>query len=108
MTDGGNKRHFRPLWFGVSVMFRLDIKTGSQPLTIDDFYSTYTGYPFVAKASFTSNDSIPAEIMESRLAYGKVVRGETYFDCPYYEQLQYEGDTRIQSLISLYVQEMIG
>jgi alpha-L-rhamnosidase len=29
--------------------------------------------------------------------------GETYFDCPYYEQLQYEGDTRIQSLISLYV-----
>jgi hypothetical protein len=28
---------------------------------------------------------------------------ETYFDCPYYEQMQYVGDTRIQSLISLYV-----
>ena len=28
---------------------------------------------------------------------------ETYFDTPYYEQLQYIGDTRIQALISLYM-----
>ena len=27
---------------------------------------------------------------------------ETYMDCPYYEQLQYVGDTRIQALVSLY------
>lgn len=27
---------------------------------------------------------------------------ETYFDCPYYEQLQYIGDTRIQGLVSIY------
>jgi hypothetical protein len=27
---------------------------------------------------------------------------ETYMDCPYYEQLQYIGDSRIQALVSLY------
>lgn len=27
---------------------------------------------------------------------------ETYFDCPYYEQLQYIGDTRIQAMVSYY------
>ena len=27
---------------------------------------------------------------------------ETYMDCPYYEQLQYIGDTRIQALVSLF------
>ena len=27
---------------------------------------------------------------------------ESYMDCPYYEQLQYAGDTRIQALVSLY------
>jgi len=33
----------------------------------------------------------------------RVCANETYFDTPYYEQLQYIGDTRIQALISLYV-----
>src|SRR5664280_1985386 len=33
----------------------------------------------------------------------RLCANETYFDCPYYEQLQYIGDTRIQSLISMYV-----
>ena len=27
---------------------------------------------------------------------------ETYMDCPYYEQLRYVGDTRIQAMVSLY------
>jgi alpha-L-rhamnosidase len=27
---------------------------------------------------------------------------ETYTDCPYYEQLQYIGDTRIQAMVSYY------
>ena len=33
----------------------------------------------------------------------RLCAGETYYDCPYYEQMQYMGDTRIQCLISLYV-----
>ena len=33
----------------------------------------------------------------------RLCAGETYYDCPYYEQLQYVGDTRIQALLSLYV-----
>ena len=33
----------------------------------------------------------------------RLCANETYYDCPYYEQLQYIGDTRIQALISLYV-----
>jgi hypothetical protein len=33
----------------------------------------------------------------------RLCAGETYFDCPYYEQLQYIGDTRIEALVSLYV-----
>ena len=99
MPDGGNKRHFRPLWFRGFRYIRLDIKTGSQPLTLDDFYNTYTGYPFVAKASFTSNDLTPyRKLWEVGWHTARLCEeGKPYFDCPYYEQLQYEGDTRIQS-----------
>ena len=32
----------------------------------------------------------------------RLCANETYMDCPYYEQLQYFGDTRIQALITLY------
>ena len=37
-----------------------------------------------------------------RLAHCAPVRARTYMDCPYYEQLQYVGDTRVQCLVSLF------
>ncbi|MCW3088274.1 MAG: alpha-L-rhamnosidase, partial [Sediminibacterium sp.] len=101
--DGGVKRTFRPLWMRTYRFLQLDISTGDQPLVIEDLYGTATGYPFEVKASFTSNDASLQSIWDIGWRTAQLCAGETYFDCPYYEQLQYEGDTRIQSLISLYV-----
>ena len=100
--DGGRERSFSPLWLRTWRYIQLDIETGDQPLVLDDLYGIYTGYPFVQKASFASNDSSLQEIWKVGWRTARLCAGETYFDCPYYEQLQYEGDTRIQSLISLY------
>lgn len=102
-TDGGSKRLFRPLWLRTYRYLQLDITTREEPLTIDDLYGMYTGYPFEPKASFASNDASLQEIWNVGWRTARLCAGETYYDCPYYEQLQYEGDTRIQSLISLYV-----
>src|SRR5690606_24011970 len=41
-------------------------------------------------------------ILETGWRTARLCAHETYFDCPYYEQLQYIGDTRIQALVSLY------
>ena len=101
--DGGQHRLFRPLWFRTFRYIQLDIHSGSQPLTIEDFYGVYTGYPFKEQASFASNDSSLQPIWKTGWRTARLCGGENYFDCPYYEQLQYEADTRIQSLISLYV-----
>jgi alpha-L-rhamnosidase len=103
MPDGGSKRSFRPLWFRTYRFLQLDITTADQPLVIDDLYGNATGYPFEVKASFSSNDESLQQIWDIGWRTAQLCAGETYFDCPYYEQLQYEGDTRIQSLISLYV-----
>lgn len=100
--DGGKGRTFSPLWLRTWRYIQLDIETGDQPLVLDDLYGIYTGYPFVQKASFASNDSSLKDIWKVGWRTARLCAGETYFDCPYYEQLQYEGDTRIQSLISLY------
>jgi alpha-L-rhamnosidase len=103
LPDGQPKRHFRPLWQRTYRFIQLDIKTGKDPLVIDDIFGFTNGYPFEVKASFTSNDESLQEIWDIGWRTAQLCAGETYFDCPYYEQLQYEGDTRIQSLISLYV-----
>lgn len=100
--DGGQGRQFSPLWVRTYRYLQLDIQTEDQPLVVNDLYGLYTGYPFEHTAAFASNDSSLQEIWNTGWRTARLCAGETYFDCPYYEQLQYEGDTRIQSLISLY------
>ena len=103
IPDGGAGRLFRPLWFRTYRYMQVDIVTGDQPLTIEDLYGMRTGYPFRVRASFSCNDSSVKALWDVGWRTAQLCAGETYFDCPYYEQLQYEGDTRIQSLISLYM-----
>lgn len=103
LPDGEMNRTYSPLWLRTFRYIQLDIITEAEPLQIDDIYSMTTGYPFEEKATFSSNDPSLQEIWNVGWRTAKLCAGETYFDCPYYEQLQYEGDTRIQSLISLYV-----
>lgn len=100
--DGEKDRTFTPLWVRTWRYLQLDITTGNDPLVLEDLYGIYSGYPFVQKATFVSNDPSLQEIWKVGWRTARLCAGETYFDCPYYEQLQYEGDTRIQSLISLY------
>ena len=100
--DGGEQRRFRPLWFRTFRYVQVDISTGDDSLVVEDLYGMYTGYPFERKATFASNDTSLASIWNVGWRTARLCAGETYFDCPYYEQLQYEADTRIQSLISLY------
>ncbi len=102
LPDGGTDRTFTPLWIRTYRYIELDIQTTDQPLTIDDFYGIYTGYPFKRIAKFASSDPSLEQIWKVGWRTARLCAGETYFDCPYYEQLQYEGDTRIQALISLY------
>ncbi|MEJ7911807.1 MAG: alpha-L-rhamnosidase N-terminal domain-containing protein, partial [Chitinophagaceae bacterium] len=103
LPDGGKDRLFRPLWLRTYRYIQLDITTKNEALVIQDFYGMYTGYPFEIKSSFTSNDTSLKAIWDVGWRTARLCAGETYYDCPYYEQLQYEGDTRIQALISLYV-----
>ncbi|MBN2288294.1 MAG: alpha-L-rhamnosidase N-terminal domain-containing protein, partial [Candidatus Glassbacteria bacterium] len=103
LPDGGPDRLFTTLWFRTFRYIRLEVETADQPLTLYPLQSRYVGYPFRAEASFSSDDPSLERIWEVGWRTARLCAGETYFDCPYYEQLNYAGDTRIQALISLYV-----
>jgi hypothetical protein len=101
--EGGNDRVYSPLWFRTFRYIQLDIETKEQELVLNSFDREFTGYPFKEKGSFASNDPALQDIWKAGWRTARLCAGETYYDCPYYEQLQYTGDTRIQALISLYV-----
>ncbi len=103
LPDGGLGREFSPLWFRTYRYVGVDIETKEEPLVIEDLYGDFTGYPFEENGSFVSDDESIEKIWEVGWRTARLCAVETYMDCPYYEQLQYVGDTRIQALISLYV-----
>lgn len=103
LPDGGANRKFRPLWFRAYRYLQLDITTKDEPLKINDIYSMKTGYPLEMNASFSSNDTTLQAIWKTGWRTAQLCAGEMYYDTPYYEQLQYTGDSRIQALISLYM-----
>ncbi|HYC72046.1 MAG TPA: family 78 glycoside hydrolase catalytic domain [Opitutaceae bacterium] len=103
LPDGGANRVFAPFDFRTFRYVQLDIETADEPLVIEDLRARFAGYPFRENASFRSDDPALARIWEVGWRTARLCALETYVDCPYYEQLQYVGDTRIQALISLYV-----
>jgi len=103
LQDGGQQRKFRPLWIRGYRYLQLDITTADEPLTINDVYSMATGYPLQMNASFASSDPSLRDIWTVGWRTAQLCAGEQYYDTPYYEQLQYTGDSRIQALISLYM-----
>ncbi len=100
--DGGKDRIFFPSWFRVFRYVELEVTTGGDPLVIRDFHSNFTAYPFAELSSFESADPLLDRIRQTAWRTMRLCSWESYMDCPYYEQLQYIGDTRIQSLVSLY------
>ena len=103
ILDGGDNRVYSSLWFRTYRYLEMNVETEDEKLLIHPFHAEFTGYPFREKGTFASNDTTLDKIWEVGWRTARLCAGETYYDCPYYEQLQYIGDTRIQALISLYV-----
>lgn len=102
ISNGDADQTSTSLWWRAYRYIQVEVKTRNQPLTIKDIYGTYTGYPFKFNARFDSSDPILEKILRVGWRTARLCAFETYMDCPYYEQLQYVGDTRIQALVSYF------
>ncbi len=102
VADGGARRSFSPLNFRTYRYVQLEVTTGEEALTVHELLGIETGYPFEERGSFVSGDPRLKALWETGVRTAQLCAYETYMDCPYYEQMQYIGDTRIQALLSLY------
>jgi hypothetical protein len=101
--DGGEHRILQTLWFRTYRYVELEVETQDAPLRIHDLHGIFTAYPFELRARFDSDLGWLSDLWEMDWRGARLCAWETYFDTPYYEQLQYVGDTRVQALISLYM-----
>ncbi|QGQ95546.1 hypothetical protein EHS13_11975 [Paenibacillus psychroresistens] len=79
---------------------RLSIQAGAEPLTLGDVTFRHTGYPLQVTADFDCSDPSFAQLWEVSINTLRNCMHETYEDTPYYEQMQYEMDTRLQALFT--------
>lgn len=101
VSNGSAGQSFNTLAFRTYRYIQVKITTAGQPLQIDDIYGTFSGYPFKLNAKLNGTPEMQ-KMLDIGWRTARLCAGETYYDCPYYEQLQYVGDSRIQALVSYY------
>lgn len=103
IADGNDARSFHPLWWRTWRFLQLEITTRSTPLKLDSLNAWFSAYPFQERATIKGDIRDLDRIWETGWRTARLDAHETYMDAPYWEQLQYVGDTRIQALISYVV-----
>ena len=99
----GEERAYEPFFWRTFRFLRVEVATGEQVLTIDSLQHVFTAYPFRALAQVAASDPDTEGIWEMSWRTARLCAHETYEDCPYYEQLQYAGDTQVQAMVSYVV-----
>jgi len=89
-----------PLGWKTWRYLQLDIETADQPL---QWRNCVPGLRLIHSSNaggFESDDDSLKPIWEIGWRTARLDAHDTYMDTPYYERMQYVGDTRIQALIS--------
>ena len=98
VTDGGSHRRFETLWWECGRYVEILVETVDESLQIDSIRFLETRYPIEMEGHFETNDPRFRELTPIMVRVLQMCSHETYMDCPFYEQLQYIGDTRLQVL----------
>ena len=97
VCDGEREGEFTTPWFRCGKWCRLDIETGDGPLEITDLHLVESRYPLEAEGEFASKDDVSLQdVRRISVRAMQMCCHEMLFDCPYYEQQMYPGDTRVQ------------
>jgi Bacterial alpha-L-rhamnosidase. len=97
----GEKTVYEPFWFRTFRYIRLEIETGDAPVTLHTPTYLETGYPLEEKTKpLAASQPWISDIWDISLRTLRRCMHETYEDCPYYEQMQYTLDTRLQMLFT--------
>lgn len=100
LPGGCHSCEFTPLAWRTWRFLQLDVQTRDEPLRLEKLNAWFTAFPFTERGHFQSEDESLKKIWDVSWRTARLDAHDTYMDTPYWERLQYIGDTRIQALIS--------
>lgn len=100
LPDGGEQRSFMPLWWQAGRYVEIYVETADEALTLENFVLHETRYPLEMESQFTCSDQRLLDVMPILVRGMQEDAHETYADSPYYEELMYAGDTRLEVLMT--------
>lgn len=99
----GRDEMYEPFWFRTFRFVRIEIEVGKERIYLQTPKYLETGYPIEVMTTVESSTEWINPLWNISLRTLKRCMHETYEDCPYYEQLQYTMDTRLQILFTYMV-----
>ena len=94
----GSEHDFRTLWWCAGRYLLLHFKSGAAPIKVRKIGFIESRYPMEMESSITFPDNDLNRVIPMMFRGLQMCSHETYMDCPYYEQLMYVGDTRLECL----------
>lgn len=97
------ERVWQPIWYRCGLWMLIKIKTSDEALTISRLQLRETRYPLEDVGAFSASGDF-VELQPLLMRTLQMCAHDVYYDCPFYEQMMYVGDTRLQILIHLALQ----
>ena len=99
----GRAAEFEPTHWRTFRYIGVEIKTGSEPIEFQPPTFRPWNYPLDVKTSVETGRDSDRTLWETSFRTLQLCCHETFEDCPYYEQLQYAGDSIITSRLMLHL-----
>ncbi|HYD84812.1 MAG TPA: family 78 glycoside hydrolase catalytic domain, partial [Opitutus sp.] len=99
----GGEQTWEPFHWRAFRFMRIDVRAGAEPVTLRDVRYRTCVHPQVFSARFDASDEQARRIFDVSVRTFRMGAHEIYDDSPYYEQLSYTADTRLEALASLHL-----
>ena len=99
VSDGRETAVFTTPWWRCGRWCEISITGGGEPVVLAGLELVETRYPLADEGAFAADDPSLGEIRGICARALEMCAHETFFDCPYYEQQTYGGDTRVEALV---------
>lgn len=105
ISNGDAKQQFYTHWWRSGRWVELTVETGAESLVLERLDLREKRYPLEMMSRFECSDDRVNHLIQPCLRTLQMCSHDTFMDCPYYEQLMYIGDTRLQALITYVISD---